>query len=338
MLLMAVTALSCVRRGTNCLSRRLGGYNLFWYVHSWWKWVYLLLLLHAPLRIWVWLLFPMIFIVADRLLLSTLERPYAVLRSVKCLPKDVMGLTFDIPSGFVYEAGQYILLGWRGEWHPFTLTSAPQEPCLSVHIRAPSTLDWCSALRHRLLTEAPAQAVGQDVTQAQVQPLVKYDAKVCPYTRVTYCKPASPAPSSIMSVISAATTRTASSPPARTNGSEKPLQRSATGESVLSSQHGELLPEDSVVLRLAGPFGAPAQKVWGFETVMIVGAGIGVTPFASILRSVQLRAKQREAIVGAVGKAFDSDSLTSPSNGAGLVPLSQTGVSMLESFYNSVIG
>ena len=27
--------------------------------------------------------------------------------------------------------------------------------------------------------------------------------------------------------------------------------------------------------RLQGPFGAPAQRVWEFRTVMVVGAGIG---------------------------------------------------------------
>lgn len=27
----------------------------------------------------------------------------------------------------VLQAGQYILLGWKGEWHPFTLTSAPED-------------------------------------------------------------------------------------------------------------------------------------------------------------------------------------------------------------------
>ena len=30
-------------------------------------------------------------------------------------------------------------------------------------------------------------------------------------------------------------------------------------------------------LRLQGPFGAPAQRVWEFKTVMVVGAGIGVS-------------------------------------------------------------
>jgi len=61
------------------------------------------------------------------------------------------------------------------------------------------------------------------------------------------------------------------------------------------------LPNDGVVLQLGGPFGAPAQKVWEFDTVMVVGAGIGVTPFASILRSVNLRVRQQQIIMNACG-------------------------------------
>ena len=35
-----------------------------------------------------------------------------------------------------------------------------------------------------------------------------------------------------------------------------------------------------------GPFGSASEDVFKFETVMLIGAGIGVTPFASILKSV----------------------------------------------------
>lgn len=45
---------------------------------------------------------------------------------------------------------------------------------------------------------------------------------------------------------------------------------------------------DLFVLRLAidGPFGTASEDVFRYEVVMLVGAGIGVTPFASILKSV----------------------------------------------------
>lgn len=38
-----------------------------------------------------------------------------------------------------------------------------------------------------------------------------------------------------------------------------------------------------------GPFGAPAQRFYDFDQSIIVGAGIGVTPFSGILNDLQLR-------------------------------------------------
>eukprot|EP00434_Breviolum_minutum_P016471 symbB.v1.2.014519.t1/scaffold1064.1/size140376/5 len=73
-----------------------------------------------------------------------------------------------------------------------------------------------------------------------------------------------------------------------------------------------MLPPEAVVLQVTGPFGAPAQKVWGFETLMVVGAGIGVTPFASILRSVQLRSKQRETIMSTATRPGNEDLVVVP--------------------------
>ena len=69
---------------------------------------------------------------------------------------DVINLSFEVPQGFAYQAGkqllvqhfsgwrvtrflsqagQYILLGWKGEWHPFTLTSAPEEQTQNLPVK-----------------------------------------------------------------------------------------------------------------------------------------------------------------------------------------------------------
>ena len=37
-------------------------------------------------------------------------------------------------------------------------------------------------------------------------------------------------------------------------------------------------------VRIDGPYGAPAEDVFDVEVAVLVGAGIGVTPFASILK------------------------------------------------------
>ncbi|CAJ1433321.1 unnamed protein product [Effrenium voratum] len=291
MVAILLTALNCSRRGSNCLTRRFFGYNLFWRIHMSWKWVYVLLLLHAPARLWIWFFFPALFVLVDRLLLANNQSIYLTLKSVKLLPRDVIGLKFDLPQGFAYQAGQYILLGWKGEWHPFTLTSAPEENCISVHIRAPNTLDWCSALRKRLTEEAPSQAGSTAKPKAPL--LIEYSKHTLPNSYVVYNVP---------KVVKEEQGKGDSSQGPHLLGhipSGKAVEPVRSGETMMSSAKPGMLPPEAVVLQVTGPFGAPAQKVWGFETLMVVGAGIGVTPFASILRSVQLRAKQRETIMSA---------------------------------------
>lgn len=39
-------------------------------------------------------------------------------------------------------------------------------------------------------------------------------------------------------------------------------------------------------MAIDGPFGTASEDVFRYDVVMLVGAGIGVTPFASILKSV----------------------------------------------------
>lgn len=41
-----------------------------------------------------------------------------------------------------------------------------------------------------------------------------------------------------------------------------------------------------------GPFGTASEDVFQYEVAMLVGAGIGVTPFASILKSIWYKFQQ----------------------------------------------
>jgi NADPH oxidase len=58
-------------------------------------------------------------------------------------PSNVLELQMR-KRGFSMEVGQYIFVNCPSisflEWHPFTLTSAPEEEFFSVHIRAAG--DW----------------------------------------------------------------------------------------------------------------------------------------------------------------------------------------------------
>lgn len=45
-------------------------------------------------------------------------------------------------------------------------------------------------------------------------------------------------------------------------------------------------------VRIDGPYGAPAEDVFNCEVAVLIGAGIGVTPFASILKHIWYRQKR----------------------------------------------
>jgi len=55
------------------------------------------------------------------------------------------------------------------------------------------------------------------------------------------------------------------------------------------SAHGE-----EFIVRLDGPFGTAADDVWRFEVVYMIATGIGVTPYASLLKSIQHRLEHQK--------------------------------------------
>ncbi|KAH8724618.1 ferric reductase NAD binding domain-containing protein [Phaeosphaeriaceae sp. PMI808] len=121
------------------------------------------------------------------------------------------------------RAGQYIFMCcpevsiWQ--YHPFTLTSAPEEDYISIHMRMVGDF-----------TRSVGKALGCNLDK----------------------KP----------------------------GGEK--GEKGSGEEIALRQ---LLPR----VYIDGPFGSASEDVFKFEVAVLVGAGIGVTPFASILKSIWYR-------------------------------------------------
>ncbi len=73
---------------------------------------------------------------------------------------------------------------------------------------------------------------------------------------------------------------------------------SSLNELLLSRRDG------SAILRIDGPFGAASEEVFEYKTVMLIGAGIGVTPFASILKHVKFLI-QRQGIYASTKTPID---------------------------------
>jgi len=153
----------------------------------------------------------------ERVLREWRSRQCTYISKVVLHPSQVVEVQIK-KNRFRYKAGQYIFVNCPEvslfQWHPFTLTSAPEEDCLSIHVRVVG--DW---------TRAYAKALGCDTSSKQPKGLEPGVNKLLPRVLVD------------------------------------------------------------------GPFGSASEDVFKYEVTMLVGAGIGVTPFASVLKSIWYRCK-----------------------------------------------
>ncbi|KAJ8417637.1 hypothetical protein AAFF_G00224800 [Aldrovandia affinis] len=182
----------------------------FWVTHYLYVLLYVLTVIHGSYgliqepRFYIYLIPPALLFLLDKLISLNRKKVEIPVVKAEILPSDVISLEFKRPQGFVYRSGQWVRVACLAlgtdEYHPFTLTSAPHEETLSLHIRA-----------------------------------------VGPWTNK--------------------------------------LRESYTPESL---EQPEVYPK----LYLDGPFGEGHQEWTNFEVSVLVGAGIGVTPFASILKDL----------------------------------------------------
>ncbi|KAJ7268158.1 NADPH oxidase [Mycena haematopus] len=214
-----------------------GGFEKFWYTHHLFIPFFILWQLHGmfcmikPDRppycsyntigvFWrYWIVGGLVWI-SERILREVRSRHITYIHKVIQHPSKVMELQIKKEKTKT-RAGEYIFINCPEisyfQWHPFTLTSAPEEDYISVHIRVEG--DFTTAL---------AKAVGCD-----------FESK---------------------------------------KGAEG-------GAAVVNPPINRALPR----IMVDGPFGTCSEEFLNFETVLLVGAGIGVTPFASILKTIWYR-------------------------------------------------
>ncbi|PPS19017.1 hypothetical protein GOBAR_AA01568 [Gossypium barbadense] len=151
------------RRGRMKLPKplnKLTGFNAFWYSHHLFVIVYTLLIVHGiklfltkkwyKKTTWMYLAIPVFLYICERLtrlLRSSIEA--VTIQKVAVYPGNVLALHMSRPRGFRYKSGQYIFVNCDVvspfEWHPFSITSAPGDDYVSVHIRTLG--DWTGQLR-----------------------------------------------------------------------------------------------------------------------------------------------------------------------------------------------
>ncbi|KAG8180699.1 hypothetical protein JTE90_005796 [Oedothorax gibbosus] len=130
-------------------------FNAFWKTHNLYPVVYILMILHGMGQLiqepifYYFFLGPCTLFTIDRLISvsrKTIEIPVV---KAELLPSGVTHLEFKRPHNFEYKSGQWVRIACMplnaNEYHPFTLSSAPHEENLSLHIRAVGP--WTTNLR-----------------------------------------------------------------------------------------------------------------------------------------------------------------------------------------------
>lgn len=203
-------------------------YEIFFYAHKLFILYFVFLSIHGafcfirtddpahpciPPQSWIWIAPGLVVYLAELLIRTVRSRRFTYVSKVILHQSSVFELQIRKPS-FSFMPGQYILLNVPSashfQWHPFTITSAPEDDFISVHIRAVG--DW---------THGVAEAFG-----------IKPDLR--------------------------------------------------------TKKFGMVIETPSVMPKvfIDGPFGAPCQDFSRHEVVICIGAGIGQTPFSSVLRSI----------------------------------------------------
>nr|CAB3455982.1 unnamed protein product [Digitaria exilis] len=164
------------------LVKKVAGFNAFWYAHHCFVAVYALLLVHGQFlyltrewykkTTWMYLAVPMAVYAGERLTRAVRSRvrPAKVI-GADVYPGNVLSLRFDVETmhgrRFRYKSGQYVFLNCAAvspfEWHPFSITSAPQDDYVSVHIRDAG--DWTHKLKEIFEKAKNKEPTGQLPTE-----------------------------------------------------------------------------------------------------------------------------------------------------------------------------
>ncbi|KAF6130943.1 hypothetical protein HJG60_007881 [Phyllostomus discolor] len=127
----------------------------FWLTHHLYILLYVLLIIHGSFaliqmpRFHIFFLVPALIYGGDKLVSLSRKKVEISVVKAELLPSGVTHLQFQRPQGFEYKSGQWVRIACLAlgttEYHPFTLTSAPHEDTLSLHIRAVGP--WTTRLR-----------------------------------------------------------------------------------------------------------------------------------------------------------------------------------------------
>lgn len=270
-------------------------YELFFNSHHMFIVFFLVLMLHGPVFIY-WSIVPIVLYLVEKVIAHFRSSTPFKLIKVEWIPP-VMAMHFLplVKRDFQFKEGQYLQLKCpevsESEYHPFTISSAPGDmdngPLICTEtgeevVAVPRPSNWPEALRWRKYcpmskdwrTLRPEDLLDRgDVSYAD---FVSCHIKVHGWNdrdALTWTRKVKDFLEKV-------------APINRVTGTKFPMyfyQRDLRDELSNGRVDG---PSGKPLILVDGPHSAPAQSYSDYNTVMLVGAGIGLTPCTSILSSL----------------------------------------------------
>ncbi|XP_067653681.1 NADPH oxidase 5-like [Haliotis asinina] len=256
--------------------RRSGNFQVFYWTHMLYVAFWILLILHGR-HFWKWFLVPGTMFILEKLfrskVIKRIRYGQTFITEVNLLPSKVTHLVITKPPNMKYRPGDYVFLQIPGiakhEWHPFTISSAPEMgDKLWLHVR--SAGHWTNSLYEYFYNQ-----------NNQIQNLGQHNG----YVNEGYGE----SPVQLQSYRSVVVDMKPSEKPPRARLERKPGTLLKSRSSMFL--HGKIHRPVQVQCFVDGPYGTSSRGIFEAEHAVLLCSGIGVTPYASILQSIMYRFK-----------------------------------------------
>ncbi|XP_060550723.1 NADPH oxidase 5 isoform X3 [Pantherophis guttatus] len=255
------------------LVRRSGHFEqVFYWTHLFYIPIWALLIVHGA-NFWKWFVIPGSLFLGEKAFAAALSRVGGLcIVEVNLLPSKVTHLVIQRSPFFHYKPGDYVYLNIpviaRYEWHPFTISSAPEQPdTIWLHVR--SLGQWTYRLHEYFwnfqepFDDNPELSVAR---KSRNKNRLSNFVEKCLFCSSDLDLPVATTKDEMIQMVS-----------------YTPIQDS----SITVTDE----PEECYI---DGPYGTSTRRIFSSEHAVLIAAGIGITPFASILQSIMFRHRMRK--------------------------------------------